>query len=82
MANSSISVRTDAKVKAQAQAILADLGLDMSTAINLFLRQITYRQGIPFEIKKPRTNHVQLGGWEDKIKIADDFDAPPGDSTS
>ena len=33
-----ISVRTDEKVKSQASTLLADMGLDMSTAVNMFLR--------------------------------------------
>jgi len=45
-----IQIRTQEKVKKNAQAILSDLGLDMSTAINMFLVQVHKNGGIPFDI--------------------------------
>ena len=45
-----IQVRTDDDVKKRAKAILEALGLDLSSAINLYLRQIVIREGIPFKI--------------------------------
>ena len=39
MASANINVRTDAVVKAQAQQIFESIGLDLSTAVNLFLKQ-------------------------------------------
>ncbi len=47
---STIQVRTNDKVKKSAQNILKKLGLDLSTAINMYLVQITVKKGIPFEI--------------------------------
>ena len=76
MAATNINIRTDSELKAKAQVVLADLGLDMSTAINVFLNQIVYRKGIPFEIRKPAAKTAKLGGWEGKIKISDDFNDP------
>lgn len=49
-----INFRVDENVKNQATAIFEDLGLDMSTALNLFLRQAILYGGIPFAVKKPR----------------------------
>lgn len=49
-----INVNVDVNVKKQANAILNDLGLNMSTAINMFLTQIIKQDGIPFEIKNPK----------------------------
>ena len=49
-----INIRVDETVKQQATALFEDLGLDMSTALNLFLRQAIQYGGIPFEIRKPR----------------------------
>ncbi|MDR1708213.1 MAG: type II toxin-antitoxin system RelB/DinJ family antitoxin, partial [Candidatus Accumulibacter sp.] len=40
MSTTNINIRTESEIKAKAGAILADLGLDMSTAFNIFLRQI------------------------------------------
>ena len=45
-----INVNVDKNTKEQATVILKDLGLNMSTAINMFLVQIVKRNGIPFEI--------------------------------
>ena len=47
---STIQVRIDEKLKKQVNKVLNDMGLDMSTAIKLYLRQIKLRQGIPFQI--------------------------------
>ncbi|MCL1920527.1 MAG: type II toxin-antitoxin system RelB/DinJ family antitoxin [Kiritimatiellaeota bacterium] len=76
MATTNINVRADGKLKAKAQAVLADLGLDMSTAINVFLNQVVYRKAIPFEISKPSRKRAKLGGWEGKISMAEDFNEP------
>jgi DNA-damage-inducible protein J len=46
----SLHVRTDKGLKKDAQRILAKLGLDLSTAVNLFLVQVKRRKGIPFPL--------------------------------
>ena len=76
MAMTNINIRTDSELKAKAQSVLADLGLDMSTAINVYLNQIVYRQAIPFEISKPAIKQAKLGGWEGKISMSADFNEP------
>lgn len=50
----SINVNVDAEIKKEATNILKGLGLNMSTAINMFLAQIVKRDGIPFEITNPK----------------------------
>lgn len=50
VAMTKIEVRTDKTLKRDVQHILADLGLDLSTAVNMFLVQIRLRKGIPFPI--------------------------------
>ena len=47
---SAINIQIDSETKKQASAILNDLGLSMSSAINIFLRQVIKRDGLPFEI--------------------------------
>ncbi len=44
------SVRTDAALKRQADLFLSNVGMTMSTAINLYLRKMVMEQRIPFEI--------------------------------
>lgn len=45
-----INIKTDADLKTQADALFAELGMNMSVAINVFLRQAVYENRIPFEI--------------------------------
>ena len=62
-----INVRVDENVKKQANALFEELGLDMSTALNLFLRQAISYGGIPFEIRKP--NSVTMAALEELEQI-------------
>lgn len=45
------TIRIDPKVKREATAILDELGLSMSTAVNAFLRALVRESGMPFEMK-------------------------------
>lgn len=56
MANISINIRIDSDVKAEAQALFSRLGMDMSTAVNIFIRQAIDFGGIPFIIRERRYN--------------------------
>lgn len=76
MPTSEISVTTDAKLKAKAVKALADLGLDMTTAINIFLQQLVDEKSLPFKVNQPTASSITLGGWEGQIEIAEDFDEP------
>ena len=57
-----LQIRIDAKTKKEAKEILDNLGLDMSSAIKLFFRQIINAQNIPFEIRGD--NGLTLKGSE------------------
>lgn len=71
MANltTAINVNVDKKNKEAATEILKDLGLNMSTAINMFLAQIVKRNGIPFEIKNPKPSKELIEALEEGEKI-------------
>lgn len=56
MAKISTSISIDADVKAKAQELFADFGLDLSTAINIFLRQSIRENSIPFMIQREIPN--------------------------
>lgn len=45
-----MSIRMNAELKKQAESILYEMGLNMSTATNIFLRQVVRQGKIPFEI--------------------------------
>ena len=55
MANltSAINVNVPAEVKEESNNIFNNLGLNMSTAINMFLKRVIYERGIPFDVKEP-----------------------------
>lgn len=58
-----VNIRLDDKLKEEADTLFHELGLSMTTAFNLFLRQVVIRRGIPFEITvdpfySPNNMHV------------------------
>lgn len=56
----SANISIDAETKAKAQVMLAELGMDLSTAVNIFLRQMLYEGGIPFAITREVPNEITL----------------------
>lgn len=69
MAKVSTSISLDAEVKAKAQELFADFGLDLSTAINIFLRQSIRENCIPFSIQREVPNADTIAA----MKEADDM---------
>ena len=51
MATTNLNIRTDKAIKDQAEKIFNELGLNMTTAVNMFLRTAIREHGIPFELK-------------------------------
>ncbi|MBW1939314.1 MAG: type II toxin-antitoxin system RelB/DinJ family antitoxin [Deltaproteobacteria bacterium] len=51
--NTSVNVRTTEEIKKGAEVILSGLGLNMSSAVNLFLKQVINYRGIPFDLRLP-----------------------------
>lgn len=49
--STTIQIRTKAHVKKDAQKVLSALGLDLSTAINMYLMQVILTKSVPFEIR-------------------------------
>lgn len=50
------SLRLDSDAKKQAYAVFEQVGLKPTQAINLFLKQVALRGGIPFDIKVPNAD--------------------------
>ena len=75
MASTNLNVRTDSKVKEAAERIFEELGLNMTTAVNIFLRQTIRENGIPFELKLDVPNQVTADAIEEGRKIAYDKNA-------
>ena len=53
MAVTSTNIKIDTNLKQQAQTLFADLGMNLSTAVNIFLRQAVREHSIPFHIGDP-----------------------------
>lgn len=53
MAAVSTNIKIDADLKRQAQELFADLGMNLSTAINIFLKQAVRERSIPFHVGDP-----------------------------
>ncbi len=72
MANltSAVNVNVDSNIKKQATEILNGLGLNMSTAINMFLTQVVMQDGIPFEVKNPKPTRKLKKALKEAEKIA------------
>ena len=69
MATVNMSIRMDTELKKQADAMLSDMGLNMTTAINMFLRQVVRQGRIPFEIATDIPNSETIAA----IKEMDDM---------
>jgi DNA-damage-inducible protein J len=67
--NAYIRTRTNAELKAGAEAVFAKLGINMTDAINMFLAQVTLRSGLPFDISIP-TSHATEQTSTDDFKTA------------
>jgi len=57
---SAISVQVDSNDKEIANNILKNLGLNMSTFVNMAIKQLIYTDGLPFEVKNPKPNQELL----------------------
>ena len=73
MAKVSTNITIDADVKKQAQELFADLGMDLSTAINIYLKKALAEQGIPFDITREVPNAVTAKAIADSEKGDDTY---------
>ena len=58
---SNVFARVEPEIKEQAEQVLGQLGIPMSNAIGLFLRQIIMQRGIPFDVKLLPRKPVSIG---------------------
>lgn len=68
MATTNINVRVDENLKKDADKLFSDLGLNMSTAITMFLKSAVNNDGIPFEIKRKEPNAQTISAIEEVLK--------------
>lgn len=65
-------IRIDETVKAQATSLFNDLGMDMSSAVNIFLRQCLLRGGFPSTIEVPNYSQKTLETLAEAKQISRD----------
>ena len=72
---SAINVQVDAHDKEKATNILKDLGLNMSTFINMAIKQVIKRNGVPFEVTNPSYSKELLEALEEDKTIEKEIKA-------
>ena len=75
MAKVSTSISIDADVKKQAQELFAALGLDLSTAINIYLKKAVNEHRIPFDVSLETPNAETIAAIEEGRRMAHDPNA-------
>lgn len=68
-----ININTDPQTKQEAEQLFAELGLNMTSAINMFLKRAVRVRGIPFEV----TTNIPNAETQAAIKEADEIAADP-----
>lgn len=71
-----LKIRTDKHIKEEAEEIFNELGLDMTTAINMFLKASVRMHGIPFELKLDEPNKATKSAIEEGRKKMSSPSAP------
>ncbi|XFA99082.1 type II toxin-antitoxin system RelB/DinJ family antitoxin [Candidatus Izemoplasma sp. B36] len=56
--NAYVNVRVEEEVKRRAEQILNELGINTSTAIDIYLNQIILKDGLPFDVKIPKSESI------------------------
>lgn len=78
MATTNLNIRTDKEIKEQAEVIFSELGLNMTTAINMFLRTAIRENGIPFTLKLDTPDEITASAIQEGRKLAyDDVEGYP-----
>ncbi|MEE0004372.1 MAG: type II toxin-antitoxin system RelB/DinJ family antitoxin [Ligilactobacillus ruminis] len=76
MSTTNLNIRTDKDVKEKAEKIFNELGLNMTSAVNIFLRTAIRERGIPFELKLDVPNETTIAAIEEGRKMASDPSSP------
>lgn len=73
MANTTnFSVRMDSDIKKQCEAMYSELGINLTTAINVFLRQSLRVGGFPFDVRIEKPNKETIAAMLEAERIAHD----------
>lgn len=80
MATTNLNIRTDKEIKEAAEKIYSELGLNMTTAINMFLRASIRESGLPFDVKLNVPNAETIKAIEEGRALAKDPNAKSYDN--
>ena len=72
MQNTSITIRTDKEIKDRVKNLYAALGMDLTTAVNVFFRQSLLHNGMPFELSLDVPNATTIAAFEEGDKMLKD----------
>ena len=72
MATTPTQIRIEETTKKQAVELLEGLGLNLSDAVNMFLKQVILHNGIPFEVKYPEFKPEVIEAMEEAKRISRD----------
>ena len=72
MATTPTQIRIEENTKKQAVELLEGLGLNLSDAVNMFLRQVILQNGLPFKVKYPEFKPEVVEAMEEAKKISRD----------
>lgn len=72
MATAPTQIRINANIKRQAAELFDGLGLDMSSAVNLFLYQCVLHGGLPFAVEMPRYSQSLIEAMDEAKRISHD----------
>jgi DNA-damage-inducible protein J len=76
MVATNLTIRIDAGIKSEAEKLFDELGMSISTAFNVFLRQAIRMQAIPFTVSRGISNRSTLAAMREAERIADDPSVP------
>lgn len=74
MATTNVTIRIDSALKKQSEELFGDLGLSLSAAITLFLKQSVREQRIPFEIKRLVPNETTISAIKEVEDMENNMD--------
>lgn len=72
MATTPTQIRIDEDLKKQAVELFGQLGIDMSSAVNMFLKQAVLREGLPFNVELPQYKPEVIEAMEEAKRISRD----------
>ena len=72
MKTTNLNIRVDKEIKEDAETIFEELGLNMSSAINIFLKKVINERGLPFSVTLPKPNRKTSKAIKQGEKIIND----------